>query len=155
MVRFDKTTTKAIRKWLKANGFNVSCRVGKYDLSYAPDLNSICVPYEYDDSLDTYFMKWLRKKGLKCDFDCMTLSLLHEVGHYMTENLFTEEEWDSDNMVKEALSMGTMKEKDFIFAYWNCPTEYMANMWLISYANTFADKCQELEDIIVANSYLE
>lgn len=163
MIRFTTYTTKAIRKWLKENGFQVGCRLGN-EMAFQPydeDFSNafIVVPKKYDSSLDTYFMKFLRKYGLDNDFDSITLSILHELGHFETEHLFSEDEWTTDAVIKEVVTWKechTDKELEQVnYQYWHTNTEFSANMWLIMYVKAFADKVQELEDILETTLVME
>lgn len=157
-MRFTKQTTKEIRKWLKDNGFAVGCRIGK-EMAFQPldeDTNCfIVVPKYYDSSLDTYFMNFLKKYGYKGDFDCITLSILHELGHFETEHLFSKEEWESDSVLKEVICFNPCENdkelEEVNYRYWQTPTEFSANLWLIMYVKAFADKVEELENIIDKN----
>lgn len=153
-IRFTPQTTKAIRKWLKENGFHTGCRLGR-DMAYEPNENYIIVPRTYDEDLDIYFMKFLRKNGLKNDFDCTTLSILHELGYCETYHLFNEDEWNNDAMIKNVLSMGESDQEQFIYRYWQTETEFSANNWLIMYVKCFEHKVAELEDILWENMVVE
>lgn len=148
-MRFTKETTKAIRKWLKQNGFNTTCVFGS-EFEYDPTSNAIHMPKVYDNTFDTDFMKCLRELGLKTDFDCMTLSILHELGHHETEKYFSETEWENCALEKLALEFSETieDESEFLTYYWNVANEKSANLWLVYYANMFTDKVQELENIL-------
>lgn len=150
MIKFNNKTCNAINSWFEKNDFDLICKIGE-DLEYYLEENIITIPKTYDDSMDCYFMKWLRQHGLTTDFDCLVLSILHEIGHFETENLFTYQEWENDNAFKVALQFTNLEDEEFYFSYWDSPTEYVANMWLITYANIFMTKCQDLEDLIFDN----
>lgn len=147
-MRFTKDTTKAIRKWLKKNGFNTTCVFGS-EFEYDPTTNKIEMPKVYDNEFDTDFIHCLRELGLKYDFDCITLSILHELGHHETEKYFSEDEWDMCALEKMALEMSEdiSSQSEFLKYYWNVANEKSANVWLVNYVNLFSDKVQELENI--------
>lgn len=145
---FTKSTTKAIRKWLKDNGFNVSCRLGN-EMVFDPNIDSIIVSKEYDTSADGYFMEFLREYGLTNDFDAITLSILHELGHAETEHLFSEEEWNNDMVIKaEFANQEVIDEREYNYKYWKTNVEFSANLWVIMYVKAFPEKVNQLEDII-------
>ena len=146
MVRFDKGTTKALRQWLKENGFAVGLRLGK-EWAFEPEENYIIIPRIYDDESDFAFIRFLRSLGLNNDFDCITLSLLHELGHFETMHLFSEEEWENDALIKCVYEWNATDYEEYLFNYWNTATEYSANTWAVMYVRAFTDKVNELEDI--------
>lgn len=142
-----KETTKAIRKWLASNGFKVGCRLGK-EFYYEPEENYIAVASNYDDTYDTDFMVCLRRLGLASNFDVITLSILHELGHKETEKYFASNEWENDSVLKAVLPYTTKSQKRLNFQYWATPTEYSANNWLVMYCKCFPEKVEELEEIV-------
>jgi len=146
-MRFTALTTKQIRQWLKDNGFSVGCRLGN-EFLYDPTDNYIQVQKNYDDCFDYDFIKCLKKLGLKYDFDCITLSILHELGHHETECDFTEEEWDYDNVYKAFLQCTIKDQHKLNVKYWECETEKVANEWLVDFVKSNPKQVQDLEDII-------
>lgn len=151
MVRFNKETTRLIRLWLVKNGFDCSARLGSSFL-YEPDEHFIAIPRFYrpkNIEIDAVFMAFLRENGLKVDFDSVTLSVLHELGHAETLlYYFTDEEILNDMLLKEVISYSDCPYEDDLRAYWSIPTEYIANKFAIEYANNFPKEVQELEDIL-------
>lgn len=146
-IKITPDTTKAIRKWLKKNGFSVSCRLkrGKSaELEFDPNYNLIYVPETYDGSLDDYFVAWLKDHGLDTDLDVITLSILHEVGHSETFKVFTEKEWLDCAAIKELIYASDTTGKDAAYAYWNVSDEFAANMWLIMFVKAFYTKAKKL-----------
>lgn len=140
-------TTKAIRKWLASNNFKVGCRLGK-EFAYDAELNRIEVASNYDDTNDLDFMAWLRENGLASNYDCITLSILHELGHHETAKYFSEDEWLDCAITKIALANSELDTRRLNFAYWNTPVEFSANQWLIMFCKCFPQKVDELEDIV-------
>lgn len=146
-MKFTKELIEELNVWLLANGFDLECSIGE-ELQYDAMIDTIIVPFEYDNSLDTYFMKFLRKNGLENNFDAITLSLLHEIGHSQTHHLFTTNEWNSDAVLKTMLVMTDASIEEINYGYWSTATELSANLWLIMYVKLFAKKVDELERII-------
>lgn len=146
---------KDVNKWLKANGFSTRCELNIDDneFYYDEDENVIGLGENYDSSPDSDFVEFLRKYGLTSDFDAITLSILHEIGHSETLKLFTEkqkmrfqEEIVNINLI--SFVVDDKEEKKLRFQYWEVPHEYTAQLWVVFYTNCFSDKVQELEDII-------
>lgn len=146
-MKFTKELIEELNAWLLANGFDLECGVGE-ELQYDVMINTIIVPLEYDNSLDTYFMNFLRKNGLENNFDAITLSLLHEIGHAETEHLFNRQEWNREAVIKSMLSMTDASIEEINYGYWSTATELSANLWLIMYVKLFAEKVEQLEEII-------
>lgn len=152
-IRFTKKSVKAINKWLKRYGFNTVCElVNKGGLEFDPNENVILIPRAYDSDYDSEFMKFLRSIGLTADFDPVTLSLLHELGHAQTLDLFTTREWKWCAAQKAVWAgLHSTTDEDYLFGYWNIEDELAANNWLILYTKSFPKKVQKLEDIIAEN----
>ena len=152
-IRFTKKSVKAINKWLKKYGFDTECElVNKGDLEFDPNENIILIPRAYDSDYDSEFMKFLRKLGLTADFDPVTLSILHELGHAQTFRLFTNKEWvwcAAQKAVWAGIHEGA--DEEYLFGYWNFEDELAANNWLVLYTKSFSKKVQKLEDIIAEN----
>jgi len=147
MVRLGKNTTKAIRKWLAKYGYTVGCRLNR-EFLYEPDDNYIGIQRVYDSLWDTDFMACLRGLGMKSNFDTITLSILHELGHYETMPDFTEEEWENDNILKQILIDSADNQHELNIKYWATSTEKVANEWAVYMADNRSKQVQELEDII-------
>lgn len=160
-IKFTLDTTKAIRKWLKKNGFSATCRLTKganAELQYDPNCNFIYVPVDYDDSLDELFLGWLRRHGLSPDIniDRATLSILHELGHSETFKYFTEDEWFECAALKELMYVNEeMTDEERGEYYWGMKDEYAANMWLIMFAKAFPDKVKKLSEKIIETLIIE
>ena len=152
-ITFNKKTVKAINKWLKRNGFAAKCVFVKGDeLAYDPNDNIILVAKHYLDEPDTFFMRCLRNLGLTGDFDAVTLSILHELGHSQTCPMFTEKEWEKCVVEKFAIAVNTepMSEEGLL-KYWEVADEYAANNWAVMFVKCFPKKVEKLEKIIEEN----
>lgn len=152
--KFTKKSINAINKWLAKYGFDTECVLvrGDGDLEYNSDENEIYIPRVYDfdtEGYDSWFMKFLRGIGLTADFDAVTLSILHELGHAQTTDLFGTKEWNwcaAQKVIWAGIHDGPSEE--YMFGYWNFEDELAANNWLILYTKSFPQKVQNLEDIL-------
>lgn len=149
-ITFTKKSVKAINKWLAKNGFDTECvYVKKGDLEFDPNDNIIIIPRDYVSDFDSPFMKFLRDLGLTADFDPVTLSILHELGHAQTFRLFSTKEWKWCAAQKAVLAgLAEGPTEDYLFGYWNVEDELAANNWAILYTKSFAKKVAKLEEII-------
>ena len=152
-ITFTKKSIKAINKWARKHGFNTEyILINKGDLEFDPNENEITVPKAYDSDYDSEFMKFLRNNGLTCNLDAVTISILHELGHAQTVDLFTAREWKWCNAQKKIWAgIHDGPSEEYFFGYWNIEDELAANNWLILYTKSFPKKVQELEDIIETN----
>lgn len=143
-IKFTKKAVKAINKWLNKCGFDVECELVKGgDLEFDPNDNLILIPKTYDDEPDAMFMKFLRHLGLVSDYDAVTLSILHELGHAETAHLFTRKEWEGCALAKFTATNH--------FEYWEVKDELAANRWAIMFADSCTNKVEKLETIIEEN----
>ena len=149
MTHFNKNTVKAIRAWLKKHHFHSLVRMEK-EMAYDPTIDTIVIPSVYDSYCDEWFMRFLRSHGLIGDFDGITLSILHELGHAKTVKNFTEDEWADCAIEKQILDLMALSDEEYINAYWTVENEYVANIWAIEFANKHPKLVQELEDMIAS-----
>lgn len=149
-ITFSEKSVKAINKWAEKYGFNTEYIFVKSGaLEFDPNENEVTVPRAYDSDYDSAFMKFLRSIGLTSDFDAVTLSILHELGHAQTMDLFTARKltWcAAQKAILAGISDGP--DEDYLFNYWNIEDELAANNWLVLYTKSFPNKVQELENII-------
>jgi len=149
MYKLTRKTIKYVNYWLLKNGFDTYC-VYESEWQYNPNMENIGIPKVYDDNsnIDFYFMETLRKLGLKTNLDCITYSLLHELGHFITLKQLSEKQYDKCNFEIGCLAIADLSEHDFYTKYWKVKSEKLANKWLVDFSNSHPKKCQELEDII-------
>lgn len=149
-IKFTKKFIKAFSKWLKKNGFATECEYVKGgELSWQPDEDIIYIPDRYNNDPDSLFMRHLRGLSLTSDFDVITVSLLHEIGHAQTQHLFTTRESNKCDVIKAMYAITIDEDSDdFYIKYWEVPDENMANKWAINYADTFPKKVEKLENIV-------
>lgn len=145
-MKLTRYTSKAIREWLENNGFGCRVNLG-YDFYYEPNEDKIVISRNYNENCDFDFMHCLRALGLKNNFDSITLSVLHEIGHYMTIDDFSAKKWEKDSRKKDKLATRYSGQK-LNELYWECPTEKSANEWLVEYVNNNPNEVQDLEDKI-------
>lgn len=126
---------------------------------YVPDIEVFCgTSYRYEINEDTiywsfftneaskrqdkYFIKFFEKE-LNCkSMDIVIYSLLHELGHKMTIDQFTELEFDSYlAKVDEIEEMDDTEDKNFL--YFNLPLERAASEWARDFINTYYEEIQK------------
>ena len=149
-ITFSEKSVKAINKWAEKYGFNTEYIFVKSGaLEFDPNENEVTVPRAYDSDYDSAFIKFLRSIGLTADFDAVTLSILHELGHAQTLDLFTAKEWKWCAVQKAVLAgISGGPDEEYLFTYWSIEDELAANNWLVLYTKSFPEKVRELENII-------
>ena len=151
-MKLHKGYIKAINAWLRANHFDTKVFSGD-DFYYQNEQENISIPSEYSEpDLDTNFMICLRDLGLKYDFDALTLSVLHELGHFCTMEDVTEDDLDSQSCNIVTIQLMEISDNAKDFAYWLTPIERAANKWAVKYVNRHKAAVEKLENIIA--SYL-
>ena len=142
-----------LNEWLYANGFVTTCTyVTGGDLEYNPATDQIYIPSVYDIEPDSFFIKCLRKLGLKKKFKGFTMSILHELGHAKTLDLFTDKESAKCDDIKKEYQITIDEDSDdYYYEYWKVKDEYAANSWAVMYANCFPKKVKKLAKIIEEN----
>jgi len=146
-MKITNKTIRALNKWLEKNEMGCECELGKV-FEYEPNDDIIIVPNHYDGEFDEFFMSYLRSEGLISNIDCVALSFLHELGHALTLNdYFTDKDFMNDILARELISYSDTCMEQSLYAYWNLPTEHIAQVFAIDFANQYTDSAQELEDI--------
>lgn len=133
-----KSFSRFVAKWCEENGFYVSIRYGS-DFAYFWANDTIrysFVTVAYQDELMKEF--WF-EHGLKYECDIFLMSLLHEIGHYKTEDEWSNAESNRFAKMKTKCDADT---KEGNFAYWNVPDELKATEWAIDFINSNPEKCK-------------
>ena len=129
---------KELSLWFNAHGITNLEFVEGEDFCYYHNQHVVQWGMFETPRLDANFRQFFHEYGLKDDnIHIFMLSLLHEVGHYMTLHYFSDEEINKDTVAKEnRLSDRTI---DTDYWYWELPIEFDANMWAINFINKNPD----------------
>lgn len=119
-----------LSRWCKKNGFDCNVRYGS-DFEILLSNNTIHYALLIPDSHDRLFAKVFENEGLLYTCDNFILSFFHELGHYMTEDEWTE---------KQSLAFMEEKEKlnddDFgCWKYYHIADEIRATQWAVDFIN--------------------
>lgn len=133
----------ALSLWMNNHGFTNIDFVEGEDFCYYYEKHTIQWGLLTNEKIDNYFLQFFYEYGLNTS--CLTpftMSLLHELGHYMTLSNFSNNEAEQDSYAKSMnVSDGSI---DSQYWYWELPTEFAANMWAINWANTHPQEFEEL-----------
>lgn len=133
-----KKLSRFIAKWCEENGFYVSIRYGA-DFAYYYRNDIVRYSFVTCKLQDELMKEFWALNGLEYNCDIFLMSLLHEIGHYMTEDEWSAEESNNFTEMKKDLD-GNTREGNF--AYWNVPDEYRATEWAIDFINNNPEKCK-------------
>lgn len=124
--------TRECNNFLKQ--FGVVAHSGKIFCWY-PYTNIVDYTLVVDELSDNAFKEYLYHLGLQYDCDVFLLSLLHEVGHFMTDDELTPLETELCEEAKGKIE----KRKELTFAdhweYFSLKDETMASQWAVDFIN--------------------
>ena len=131
--------SRYLSRWCKNHGFDVSVR---HDTEFAFWLNKNVVTYSFlvSDFHDKTFIKVFKKQGLNYDCDVFILSFFHELGHYETEDEWSERQFEKFMKQKEDLDAD---KKADLWKYYYIPDEIRATQWAVDYINENAEEIAE------------
>lgn len=85
--------------------------------------------------VDDFFYSFVTKEFPEVSMNLFVWSLLHEVGHHETIDMWSEEEQAGFDSIKEELDKRYQGEdsREACFEYFNLPDEYEATRWAAEY----------------------
>lgn len=128
--------------WFNKHGISNLEFVEGEDFCYYQNLHIVQWGVFENPKSDIHFAQFLSEYGLEPRVDNFVISLLHEVGHYMTMHYFDKNAWDNDTAAKENVEGDGSIGIDYW--YWELPIEFAANMWAINWANSHSKELKEL-----------
>lgn len=146
-MRLTKATKRTIQKWANRNHFDITVVLGN-EFEYNSNTNELVIEKLYNTNNDKDFITCLNSLGLNTNVDTIILSILHELGHANTVDNFNDIKWAYDNFIKEHLYLFYKNRTTLNTIYWNRPTEKVANIWAINYANTHEKELKKLSEKI-------
>ena len=133
-----------LRAWLRNQGFDCNV-VFDADFGYNWKENVLHVGTLAYPTVGRWFEQFLYEYGLEW-FGIIdpVLALIHELGHYVTNKLFCEEEICSFQVIKWIGQDDRMDEQAAMFRYWEITDEFEANMWAVDFINWNIEAVKEL-----------
>lgn len=133
-----------LRAWLENQGFDCDV-VFEADFGYNWKENVLHVGTLAYPTVGRWFEQFLYEYGLEW-FGIIdpVLALIHELGHYVTNKLFCEEEICSFQVIKWIGQDDRMDEQAAMFRYWEITDEFEANMWAVDFINWNIEAVKEL-----------
>ena len=119
------------------------------EFSYFPETNRISytiIQYTTDDIIIQLINK---KYNVDIEPFYFIFSLLHEIGHHMTIDELTDEEWENDLMCRQMVIPYIEDEVGQGKAYINLTAEDLATSWAINYIRNNLEECVRTQDRFV------
>lgn len=144
---YSSVLDKKINNYCKKFGINkVVC---DKEFSYYPETNKISytiIQYTTDD-LITQLINEKYKVNIEPFY--FIFSLLHEIGHHMTIDELTDEEWENDLLCRQMVIPYIGDEIGQGKAYINLTAEDLATSWAIDYIDSHLKECAQMQDRFV------
>ncbi len=100
------------------------------------------------DRVSQLLMNWLYSKT-KINVNWLILSILHEVGHIMTDTEELQDQRETLNAIYSFMyEQEVITETEYFISYFEIPAEYNATMWGLNYYLNNSQKCQELAKML-------
>lgn len=143
---YSTTLDKKLTKYCKK--FDVAKVICGDEFSYFPT-NEIISYTVYDFNTDELFIELVNEKYL-VDIKpfYFIFSLLHEIGHHMTMDDLTQEDFDNDMFCRQVIIPQIKNERECLKAYINLTAEDLATTWAIDYIDTHIKECIEMQNKI-------
>lgn len=140
MVKEIKDINNYLNNWLKENDFEC-CALFDVDFSFdcTNDIiyYSLIVPGDHDELFLKVCQEYKPEIG---NCDNFILSFFHELGHYMTQDIFSEKEWED---YYSYFAPDNDSDDSYYLRYYKSPIEYEATMWACDYIVSNSDKVSE------------
>ena len=123
--------TNILDTWLKDNSFDLTTRF-EADFGYYHNENVVAFGLLTTVNNDEFFGEYVEYMGGSALYSFVN-SFLHEVGHHMTYDDITDEEYEYGQKVKAFLADKKELDKYDYITYFNLPIEKVATEWGIKY----------------------
>lgn len=135
-----------LKNWLKAHDFDVNdvCEDEEFSWDKEEDIININMGEEPNN-----FGAWdefMEELGLNFSFSEKVMAFIHELGHHVTFNTFSEEE-QSAYVLLLYFIQNRESSKENCMAYYHLDIEYAASAWAVEYVNSHYEDIMELEEI--------
>jgi len=129
------------------------------DFAYYPNEQIITWSIFMTEKSDRYFQKYVNKAFPDIEADSFLWSLLHEIGHHMTYNEWTEEKLDLLKATKADAELKAKKpetEKLGYYLYFTAEDEWHATTWAAEYMRENSEEVKNfwLKFVEVYNNFL-
>lgn len=144
---FTKEEKQTIRNFIHSIDKSIKIRVSQ-ELRFECDIEKRTIylgSKKIDKKENKLFQEWFRQQPEYIKINKTLMSILHEIGHFMT---FNKQEFEIRNETEEMLMFMYenyyINEKEINFGYWNIANERKATMWGVDYFKNNQEKCRYL-----------
>lgn len=144
---FTKEEKQTIRNFIHSIDKSIKVRVSQ-ELRFECDIEKRTIylgSKKIDKKENKLFQEWFRQQPEYIKINKTLMSILHEIGHFMT---FNKQEFEIRNETEEMLMFMYenyyINEKEINFGYWNIANERKATMWGVDYFKNNQEKCRYL-----------
>lgn len=136
---------RALSIWFNNHGISNLHFVEGEDFCYYPETHAVQWGMLLNDEQEKMYAQFMYEYGLKREVNPFVISLLHEVGHYMTIHQLDEDVVMFERVAKQ-LRAETVEDAtyDLHCWYWELETEFSANMWAIEWIENHPAEFEEL-----------
>ena len=142
------TFNRVLSIWFAKHGITNLHFVEGEEFCYYPEEKAVQWGMLLNDEQENMFAQFMYEYGLKREVNPFVISLLHEVGHYMTLHQFGDETVMWDTAQKQIISGSDLPATiSTHYHYWELDTEFAANMWAIEWIENHPIEFQELHNL--------
>ena len=144
---FTKEEKQTIRNFIHSIDKSIKVRVSQ-ELRFECDIEKRTIylgSKKIDKKENKLFQEWFKQQPEYIKINKTLMSILHEIGHFMT---FNKQEFEIRNETEEMLMFMYenyyINEKEINFGYWNIANERKATIWGVDYFKNNQEKCRYL-----------
>ena len=144
---FNKTDIKLVQDFVNTIDKDIVIKKGRrFEVDVAEE--EIFLGNKRFDRVSQLLMNWLYSKT-KVNVNWLVLSILHEVGHIMTDTEELQDQRETLNAIYSFMyEQEVITETEYFISYFEIPAEYNATMWGLNYYLNNSQKCQELAKML-------
>ena len=143
------TFEKELKNWFDKNHFD--CAIDFNDVfAYDYEKHIVYVGVIEFANAGYWFENFLYEYGMEyIGIPAPVLCLLHEIGHHMTIEYFSDQELTICSFIKMMMEAERESDIQHMFEYWEVADEFSANMWAVNFINNFIEDVEELCNIYI------
>lgn len=144
---FNKADIKLVQDFVNTIDKDIVIKKGRrFEVDVAEE--EIFLGNKRFDRVSQLLMNWLYSKT-KVNVNWLVLSILHEVGHIMTDTEELQDQRETLNAIYSFMyEQEVITETEYFISYFEIPAEYNATMWGLNYYLNNSQKCQELAKML-------
>lgn len=146
-LKYDKELNNIIKKFVKPFGCKVKMDT---DFAYYPEQKLLTWSPFVMNKADRYFNEYVQDNYPDIEADIFLWSLLHEVGHHMTYNIWSDDEFENAEKIKfwaetqlqEKLVTPTQERLCYLMYFSTCDEE-QATKWAADYMDSHFERVEK------------